>query len=386
MSHIYTGIDVLRECDYQAIAGQRVGLFTNSSAVSSRLERTLDVLHSAPNVKLEALFAPEHGIHGAHRDGELFESGFDESLGLYVHSVYGENLRPPREMLAGLDIIVCDIQDVGARYYTFLWTLSYILDAAGEYGVPVLILDRPNPLGDAVRGPLLRPECASLVGRFPIPIQHGMTIGEIAQMINALWLEYPANLTVIPCAGLQRTMTWDDIATPFIPPSPAMAHFVTAQHYPGACLIEGTTLSEGRGTALPFEITGAPGLAADVLAHRLNAFSFSGVRFRPYAFRPTASKYAGADCTGIQAHVTNYRTFDPITSWLGVIRELRHFAPDIFSWASSGDSLNHFDRLIGNMGTRDAIDEGATLGDLTMGWNLAALEFRSQREPYLIYE
>ncbi len=383
MSHIYTGIDVLHEYDFQVLKGRRVGLLTNPSAVNNKLERTLDVLRAG--VTLVSLFAPEHGIHGVRRDGEHFASGYDEVLGVYVHSVYGTHIRPTREMLDGLDVIVCDIQDVGARFYTFLWTLSYVMDAAGEYGVPVFVLDRPNPLGDTIRGPLLHPECASLVGRFPIPIQHGMTIGELARMINALWLDHPADLTVISCAGLLRSMTWDETGIPFIPPSPAMAHFVTAQHYPGSCLIEGTTFSEGRGTALPFEVIGTPGIDADQVANRLNALAFPGVRFRPHVFRPTASKHSGEDCAGIQAHIMQSRAFDPVSTWLGVIRELRHFVPDSFGWVVGENGAYPFDRLIGDMAVRPAIDDGATLSELTAGWSEVAFEFRKQREPYLLY-
>ncbi len=291
MSHVRTGIEVLRRDEFKPLRGLRVGLLTNPSGVDSTLISTVAILRREPDVRLAALFAPEHGVFAAAPDAERIPSTVDARTGLTVHSLYGEHFRPTRAMLADLDVVVCDLQDIGARFYTYLWTISHVLQALGEYGVPVLILDRPNPLGDTVAGPLLRPDCASFVGRYPIPIRHGMTLGELATLINATWNPQPADLTVIPCDGWGRSMTWEQTGLPFVPPSPAMPHLSTARQYPGACLIEGTTLSEGRGTALPFEIVGAPGIDGDRLADHLNGLGWSGVRFRPislYALRQQA--------------------------------------------------------------------------------------------------
>lgn len=385
MTHIAPGIDVLRRQDFAALRGRRLGLFTNLNAVDATLTPTVHVLRHALEQELVALFAPEHGLYGARPDGEIIASSIDPRSGLPVHSLYGDHKRPTPEMLAGLDAIVCDIQDIGVRYYTFLWTLTHVLEAAGANGVELIVLDRPNPLGDVVRGPLLKPECASLVGRYPIPIQHGMTIGEVVRMVNATWNPTPAQLTVIPCAGWERSMTWEQTGLPFVPPSPAIAHPLTVRHYPGACLVEGTTFSEGRGTALPFQIVGAPGIDGDRLAAHLNERGWGGVRFRPHYFAPTASKHAGLDCFGVQAHITDPAAFDALRVWLGVICELKRFAPEAFAWVSSDGTMHHFDLLIGDQDTCRAIDAGADLEALTDGWDVAAADFRRQRAEFLLY-
>jgi beta-N-acetylhexosaminidase len=364
--------------EFAPLRDKRVGLMTNPSAVDRQLTSTYDILRQ--NVQLTALFAPEHGILGASRDGEFFDSMADARTGIPIYSLYGETFRPTSTMLDGIDVLVCDIQDIGARFYTFWWTVSLILEAAGEYGVSVLILDRPNPIGERVAGPGIAPELRSLVGRFPIPIQHGMTLGELALMLNALWNTTPAHVEVVRCEDWQRALLWEQTGLPFVPPSPAMAHLVTARHYPGACLLEGTTLSEGRGTALPFEIMGAPYIDALALAEHLNAQNWEGVRFRSHAFRPTASKYAGEDCFGVQAHITDIAAYAPLPTWLGVIREIRQLYPHDFGWRS-----DHFDRLMGDTATRMALDDGATLTELTAHWSAFEQDFMRLRAPYLLY-
>lgn len=376
---VRVGIEVLRADGFKALAGRRVGLLTNPSAVDSDLNSTYDILRRAPQVKLVALFAPEHGIKAAVRDGVSFSDSADPLTGIPIYSLYGDSFRPTREMLSDVDLLVCDIQDIGTRFYTFIWTMSYLLEAAGEYGVEMLILDRPNPLGDTVVGSSVRPEFSSIVGRFPIPIQHGMTIGELARLFNALWNPHPASLAVIPCEGWQRHMRWNDTGLPFVPPSPNMPHFVTAQHYPGACLVEGTTLSEGRGTALPFEIVGAPFIDSRTLAEHLNAQAWVGVRFRPHTFTPTDSKFAGETCEGVQAHITDANTYQPVITWLGVLRELRRLYPGAFDWKP------HLDLLTGGDDVRLAIERGDSLAEITAGWDAFCADFRQQRAPYLLY-
>lgn len=373
-----TGIEVLKLQAFAPLKGRRVGLMTNTASVDADLRLTLDVLRE--NVNLVALYSPEHGLTSVAADGEKVTSSTDSRTGLHVYSLYGDTLRPTREMLRDIDVLVCDIQDIGARYYTYIWTISYILEAAGENGVEVMILDRPNPLGgDVVRGAPLQSGFESFVGRYNIPNQHGMTIGELAQMFNALWNPTPAQLTVIKCEVWWRTMTWNMTGLPFITPSPAMPHYSTAQHYPGACLIEGTTLSEGRGTALPFEIVGAPYIDPFALANQLNAEAV-GVRFRPHTFKPYASKYEGEVCHGVQAHVTNGQSFDPIASWLCVISTIRHLYPDHFAWKEA-----HFDRLIGSDQLRRQIDEGVPVEEIMQSWRDFIIEFKTLRQPYLLY-
>src|SRR5664279_4071464 len=257
---VKTGLDILAADEFKRLAGKRIGLFTNPSAVDASLNSALSLFKAAAangQIRLEALFAPEHGIDAAAADGVEIASSSERNLPIY--SLYGETQRPTVEMLDRIDLIVCDIQDIGVRYYTFLWTLTHILEAAGERGVEVLILDRPNPLGGVVvEGSPLDPALSSLVGRCSLPIRHGMTLGELAQWFNARWNPTPAVLDVIPCEGWTRSMLWEATGLTFVPPSPNMPHPATIWQYPGACLIEGTNLSEGRGTALPFEIVGAP--------------------------------------------------------------------------------------------------------------------------------
>ena len=387
---VQTGLDRLQADHFAPLAGKRVGLMTNPSAVNRDLISAYH-LFTGGAVNLTALFAPEHGFAGAMPDAAHIDHTTDPRSGAPVFSLYGDTYRPTPEMLANVDVIVCDIQDVGVRYYTFVWTISHILEAAGEQGLPVLILDRPNPLGgEVIDGPLLDTGLSSFVGRFPIPVRHGLTLGELAQMMNAHWNPTPAPLTVIPCAGWQRSMTWEQTGLVWIPPSPNMPHLSTAQHYPGACLVEGTQLSEGRGTALPFEIVGAPWIDPATLADHLNAQGWPGVRFRPHVFLPTQSKWNGATCGGVQVHITNQHAWQPLRVWLAVIMALRHLYPDDFAWlppyqGGVEPSPQHFDRLIGSTAVRSQIDDGATLHDITATWATDRQNFAQQRQPFLLY-
>ena len=375
---VRTGIEVLREANFAALYGKRVGLLTNPSAVDGQLNSTLDILRSADGVKLNALFSPEHGIAAAVADGEHVGSGRDERTRLPLFSLYGEMLRPTRNMLSDLDVIVCDIQDIGVRYYTFTWTITHVLEAAGEYGVEVLILDRPNPLGGKVDGAPLEAGLTSLVGRVPVPTQPGMTLGELARLFNAQWNPTPAELSVIACEGYRHGMSWAETGLPFVPPSPNMPHLVTAQHYPGTCLVEGTTLSEGRGTPLPFEIVGAPGIDGHALAAELNAQGWAGIRFRSHYFQPAANKHAGVMCGGVQAHNIDASAYQPIRVWLGVLQILCRLG--VMEWKP-----DRFDRLLGVHGVREQLNAGTSLADLFAQWDKFCDEFRVLREPYLLY-
>jgi uncharacterized protein YbbC (DUF1343 family) len=289
-------------------------------------------------------------------------------------------------MLAAVDLIVCDIQDVGVRFYTYAWTLSHLLEAAGELGIAVLILDRPNPLGGLwIDGPLLQEGLYSLVGRAPVPLQHGLTLGELMCLFNAEWNPTPCELEIIPCAGWQRSMRWSETGLAWVPPSPNMPQWSTAQHYPGACLVEGTNLSEGRGTALPFEIVGAPWIDAQALADQLNAQAMPGVLFRPQVFVPAASKFQGQTCYGVQAHSHDSAQFRPLLTWLNVIRTIRQCYPDDFAWLPPVKERYHFDRLIGNSIVRGQIDAGLPLADIVQGWSDDLRRFDDLRHAYLLY-
>ena len=388
---IRTGIERLRDSKFELLAGRRVGLMTNPSGVDRTLRSTVDILWRAPQVNLVALFSPEHGLAASAPDAVKVASMIDKRTGLPIYSLYGDTLQPTETMLAEVDVLVCDVQDVGVRFYTYIWTVSHILEAAGKYGVEVVILDRPNPLGGVkIEGPSIDAGVTSFVGRFPIPIRHGLTLGELAQMVNVTWNPDPAALTIVRCEGWTRGMEWGDTGgLPWVPPSPAIPHISTVQQYPGACLVEGTRLSEGRGTALPFEVVGAPWIDAPELADHLNAQAWPGVCCRPHAFLPTSSKWRGETCFGVQVHV--FDEWQPITVWLGVIRATRLLYPDQFEWLPPQDGgveaggVRHFDRLIGSDTVRQQIDAGTGLAEIVAEWDVACHAFARQREPYLLY-
>lgn len=397
---VLTGLEVLIDDDFALLSGQRVGLMTNPSAIDRQLTSTYRLFASAPNVNLAAFFAPEHGFAGAAPDAEQIATATDPRTGLPVFSLYGDTYRPTAAMLQAIDVLVCDIQDIGVRYYTYPWTVSHILEAAGEHGVRVVILDRPNPLGGAaIEGPVLGPEMASFVGRFPVPVRHGLTLGELAGMVNATWNATPADLTVVPCAGWRRAMAWDDTGLPWVAPSPNVPTLNTLRHYPGACLVEGTELSEGRGTALPFEIVGAPWIDPLALADRLNGEAWAaamGARFRPHTFQPFHSKWAGQVCHGVQVHITDPARWRPIHVWLGVIVTLRAAYPEHFAWLPDhpDTGVQHFDRLIGSPDVRRQIEAGvaanepvgAILARLAEPWADDCRAFAEARRPFLRYE
>jgi uncharacterized protein YbbC (DUF1343 family) len=382
---VRTGLEVLCSSSFAPLRGLRIGLLTNPSAVTQDLVSAYDIFCGATQVKLRALFSPEHGFAAAARDGEPVASSNDPRSGVPVHSLYGETLRPTPAMLSGLDALVCDIQDIGVRYYTYAWTIGYAMEAAGAAGIPVFILDRPNPLGDVVDGLLVEAGYESLVGAKPVPVQHGMTLGELMQLLNAAQ-PTPTQLEIIACEGYQQSMTWEATRLPFVPPSPAMPHISTVRQYAGACLLEGTNISEGRGTSLPFEICGAPFIDGVMLAEQLNALGLAGVRFRPHVFTPTASKYAGELCSGVQAHIIG-AGFRPLLTWVAVLMVLRDTYPDHFQWLPPyhvGDNA-HFERLAGGVALRAHIEARTPLIELAAAWDAAAGRWREQRAPYLLY-
>lgn len=389
---VLSGLEVLRREVYQRLAGKRVGVLTNPSAIDRQLRSAYNLLTSASEVDVRALFGPEHGFAGSAPAGANVVSTTDPRTGLPVHSLYGNAYRPTSAMLEGLDVLVCDIQDIGVRYYTYTWTVSHALEAAGKASIDIVILDRPNPSGGViVEGPLLQPKHTSLVGRFAVPVRHGLTLGELSRLINNTWNPTPANLDVVPCEGWQRDMSWEASGLPWVPPSPNMPHLSSLYQYPGSCLIEGTNLSEGRGTTLPFEVVGAPWIDGQQLAAHLNAEAWGGekgARFRQHAFHPTSSKFAGQYINGIQVYITDFQNWQPLLVWLGIIATIRTLHPREFRWKA-----NHFDRLIGSTTVRQQIDAVANSGipvvDLLAQWQEAWQEdvsaFEQQRHAFLMY-
>ena len=389
---VRVGIEVLRDNRFELLVDRRIGLLTNPSGVDRNLKSTFDILWEASEVNLTALFSPEHGFAAAAADAMKVASATDSRTGLPIHSLYGKTYQPTDSMLADVDVIVCDIQDIGLRYYTYIWTISHVLEAAGKYGTEVVILDRANPLGGiTIAGPTVEEHYLSFVGRFPVPICHGMTVGEMSRMVNVKWNPTPAVLTIVQCDGWRRSMTWADTNLPWVPPSPDMPHLSTLKQYPGACLIEGTRLSEGRGTPLPFEVVGAPWIDRCKLAAHLNAQEWPGVRFRPHTFRPATSKWRGEACHGVQVYIVEESMWRPLDVWLGVICEIRLLYPDEFEWLPP-HSLNvesgavmHFDRLIGSDRVRHQIDAGLPVPEIMEGWEDFCQEFDQQRKPFLFY-
>lgn len=379
------GVDRLISSNFKELANRRVGLFTTLNTVRGDLTPTYEVFRTSDRVDLRALFGPEHGLSGTVAEGVSVDSMVDTRSGLPVYSLYGANQQPTEKMLTDIDVLVCDIQDIGVRYYTFLWTVTHILEACGQHNTDVMILDRPNPCGAGISGAGLSPALQSLVGRFAIPVQHGMTIGEVSQLVNDVWNPFPVNLEIIACEDWERAMQWPEIGQSFVPPSPNMPRYETVLQYAGSCLIEGTTLSEGRGTPLPFEIVGAPYIDHFVLASAINAASIPGAIARPYLFQPSSGKYRGETCSGIQLHITDVSTFQPIESWLTILSIIRRIYPDDFQWLPPHKEIHHFDRLIGDTTTRQLIDEGASVEQMCVDWHDFQDQFRQLRAPFLIY-
>jgi uncharacterized protein YbbC (DUF1343 family) len=340
-------------------------------------------------VNLAALFGPEHGFSAVVADGKAVQNAVDERTQLPIYSLYGDTREPNAAMLAGLDLLVLDFQDVGVRFYTYLSTLFYVLRAAGTHGLPLLVLDRPNPInGMQIEGPLIDPGYESFVGIVAsLPVRHGMTLGELALLLNA---EYHLNapLTVIPMQGWSREMWFDQTGLPWVFPSPAMPSLATTVVYPGMCFFEGTNLSEGRGTALPFELIGAPWIDGNALAERMNALGLPGVRFRPVTFEPSASKHAGQVCHGVQVHVLDRAAYQPVATGLHLVAGfIAAGGPDFAFLETSWEARpSQMDLLTGSPTIREHLSARQPVEALLAGWNQTREQFAALREPYLLYD
>ena len=373
---VTSGIDVLAAEHFAPLAGLRVGLITNHTGQDAAGRRTIDVLHQAPNVHLVALFSPEHGLSGT--VDEKVASTRDPLTGLPVYSLYGNVMRPTDDMLAGLDALVFDIQDAGTRFYTYITTMAYAMEAAARKGIAFYVLDRPNPLnGIAVQGPILDQDLRSFVGYFPLPVRHGMTVGELATMFNRE-NTIGAQLQVIKMNGYQRTAWYDDTGLPWIGPSPNLPTLTAATLYPGVALIEGTNISVGRGTDTPFEIFGAPWIASRQLAAYLNARHLSGVRFIPHDFIPRASRYAQRLCHGVQIVLLDRQSLDAPALGIEIVSALHHLHPHVFA-------LQKTLGLIGARWVLQALKQGEPPSAIAQHWQVALDEFRSRRAAYLLY-
>jgi uncharacterized protein YbbC (DUF1343 family) len=370
------GIDILIRDGFKQLDGQRVGLITNHSGLTQDGHPTIDVLHSAPNVQLKALFGPEHGIRGEF-DAPVKDS-LDAKTGLPVYSLYGETMRPGPEQLKGLDALVYDIQDVGCRFYTFITTLGNALEEAAKAGIHTVVLDRPNPIGGkAVEGPVADADNLSFTAYHPIPVRHGMTVGELARFFN-VERKIGAGLIVIPCEGWKRGEWWDETGLTWINPSPNMRSLTQALLYPGIGLMEFTNISVGRGTDTPFEIIGAPWLDGRKLAGELNSRGLPGVRFIPVHFTPKSSVHQGVTCGGVNFVITQRDRFQSLRTGLEAASALHKLFPA--DWKTE-----RYNRLLANKEIYQAFLAGTSVETLEKEWQPGLKKYLRTRQPYLIY-
>jgi len=379
------GLEVLLEDEPDLVREKRIGLVTNHSAITRDLTHAVDYL-LREDIRVVALFGPEHGLRGEFADGAHVPTTRDPRTGIPVYSLYGSTRKPTPEMLEGIDMLLFDMQDVGSRFYTFLYTLSYAMEAAKETGLEIIVLDRPNPINAVdAEGKVLDLKCASFVGRYPIPIRYGMTIGELARLFNTSF-GIGADLQVVPVAGWGRADWFDRTGLPWVPPSPNMPTPETALVYPGTCLLEGTNVSEGRGTTRPFETVGAPWIEAERLADHLNALELPGVRFRAAHFIPSASKYIGEPCHGVQLHVLNRRIFRPVRTGVHLLAALKKLYPDAFQWRPTDErGLSYIDLLAGTDRLRLDLDRGVPASEICDAWDEEVQSFQNLRESCMIY-
>jgi uncharacterized protein YbbC (DUF1343 family) len=388
---VATGLERVLAGDDAALAGKRLGLIANPTAIDRGFRHAIDGLR-ARGLELVRLFGPEHGLRGDAQYMVAVDEERDARSGLPVHSLYGKDeasLSPTEASLAGLDALVFDIQDVGTRYYTYAWTLVLAMKVAARVGVEVVVLDRPNPIGgELVEGGAIEPGFESFVGLMSLPNRHGLTVGELARWANAR-LETPCRLTVVECAGWRRGMRYAETGVPWVMPSPNMPTVDTAQVYAGMCLLEGTEISEGRGTTRPFEIFGAPYVDGAALADALVADGVPGVGFRPLVFTPTFDKFVGAACGGVQLHVTSPGEFRPYLTGVAIVRAVRRLWPREFRWREHAyefvEDIPAIDLLTGSRAVREGIERGATLAELAATWRPAEDEFRRARGEFLLY-
>jgi len=386
---VQTGLDVLLSHRKNVLSGKRIALLANPSSIDSRYRFIVDCFTAEKSWKLVALWGPEHGLRGEMQDQEYCDAFQDAKTGLPVYSLYGNQLKPSAEMMCEIDAVVFDMQDVGSRYYTFIYTLSYVMEACLESQKEVVVLDRPNPInGVDVEGPVLEKGFESFVGRYPIPTRHGMTIGELA-----FYFHHEAGLKcrteVIEMDGWRRKEFFEQTGLPWVLPSPNMPAVDTAIVYPGMCLFEGTHVSEGCGTTRPFEIFGAPWIQPDQFCAAMESFGLPGVRFRALYFRPTFNKFERQLCGGLQMHVTDRKTFQPVKTALSLLHVLMRDYPQDFRWKDPPyefvtDRLP-IDILWGNSWIREDLEKGTAPDAIESKWQAGLHAFHKVREKYLLY-
>lgn len=381
MAKVKLGIENLLENRLNLLAGKKVGLITSPTGLDSQLRSTVDLLFRS-GVRLTGLYGPEHGVRGNAQAGEEVSSSIDETTGLPVYSLYGPTKKPTREMLKDVDTLIFDMQDVGCRYYTFNYTMAYAQEAASEYGLEFIVLDRPNPLGGVtVEGNLVQEGYRSFVGAYPLPNRYGLTIGELSLYL-AKFLGVGKDPTVIKLSGWERNMYYEETELLWVPPSPNLPTVDSAVLYPGTCLFEGTNLSEGRGTTRPFEIIGAPWLNAFKLADELNEKNLPGVLFRPVFFVPTFSKHEKKECQGVHVHVTDRQVLEPLRVALYLLSAVFKYQETEFL---SNNNRYFFNLLAGDPEIKDQIKAGINPDEIIEKMNSENHDFQKNAKQIMLY-
>jgi len=389
---VRTGLDRLVSTGFASLAGRSLGVLCNQASIDSNIDHILDhmePLHRSGFLRVKAVFGPQHGLFGHTQDNMIeWEGKADERRGWPVHSLYGEHRDPTDEVLDDVDLLLIDLPDVGSRYYTFIWTTALCMRACGRLGIPVLVLDRPNPIGGSrVEGTVLSPEFASFVGLHPLPMRHGMTLGELARYLQSEFYTR-CELRVEAMEGWDRQMGFADTGLPWAMPSPNMPTVDTALVYPGGCLLEATNLSDGRGTTRPFEIAGAPWLDGHRFCEALNQTGLPGVKFRPIQFEPTFNKYAGEICEGCFIHVLDREAFEPAITAVALMQEGMRQSPD-FAWNPPPYEYElqklPVDVLAGNSWLRGEVESGTPVARVRQRFAEECADFASTRRKFLGY-
>ncbi len=384
------GIELLLDEKIELIRGQRVGLVCNQASVLPDFAHAADVFGERADFELTTLFGPQHGIRGDVQYNMIETPHVrDERTGKMVYSLYSEVREPTEDMLKDLDVIVVDLQDVGCRIYTFIYTMANCMRAAKKFGKKVIVCDRPNPInGNAVEGNITENEFKSFVGQFELPTRHGMTIGELAKMFNGHF-GIGCDLEVVEMEGWSREMWGDETGLPWVLPSPNIPTVDTCVVFPATVHVEGTELSEGRGTTLPFHLNGAPFIDPYAWTAELNAFNFAGVSFRPAYFRPTFSEFAGQTCGGVQMHVTDREAFTPVIVGIAMVKTVYDMYTDKFQWRQNAYEYefgkNPMDVVCGTDKIRKQIEGGVSINDSEKGWADGLAQFVESRRQFLLY-
>ncbi len=400
------GVEVFLERFAGLVSGKNVGLITNPTGVDSSLKSDVELFLSHPGIKLAALYGPEHGAHVSAQAGETVSFYIDGNYGIPVYSLYrqagriasgmlkdrdaymrsfdtsDEGKTLEQDMVQGIDVMIYDMQDMGTRVYTYVSTMAFAMETCAEKAIPFIVLDRPDPIGGkAMEGPVLDPAFASFIGVFPIPLRHGMTVGELALLFNDKFLAKKADVTVIAMEGWQRARYYDETSLPWVIPSPNMPTLDTAAVYPGQVMLEGTNVSEGRGTTKPFELFGASWIDGYALSRKLNDLGLQGVAFREAWFTPTFSKFAGERCGGCQVHVLDREAYRPVETALHIIKAIRDLYPGKFKFQP-----DYFDKVMGTSRVREALEKGRSVRDIVSAWEPDLRKFSELRKLYLLYQ